>query len=70
MKKIKGFIKSEAVLLISAFAALLTMFFVPPSIDYISYIDFYLSEKYYPLGVCIHREFPFSGELPVIFVYN
>jgi Na+/H+ antiporter NhaD/arsenite permease-like protein len=40
MKKIKGFIKSEAVLLISAFAALLTMFFVPPSIDYISYIDF------------------------------
>lgn len=40
MKKLKGFIKSEAVLLISTLAALITMFFVPPSTDYISYIDF------------------------------
>jgi Na+/H+ antiporter NhaD/arsenite permease-like protein len=33
------FIKTEIVLFISALAALLTMFFVPPSIDYIDYLD-------------------------------
>ncbi len=33
-------IKAEAVLCISGLAAIITMFFVPPSMDYISYIDF------------------------------
>ncbi len=33
-------IKAEAVLCITGLAAIITMFFVPPSMDYISYIDF------------------------------
>lgn len=37
---LKAFLKSEAVLLIAACAAILSMFFVPPSINYINYIDF------------------------------
>lgn len=40
MKKIIGFIKKEAVLCISALAAVISMFFVPPSAAYIDYIDF------------------------------
>lgn len=38
--KIKSFIKKEAVFCISAFFAVITMFFVPPSKEYIEYIDF------------------------------
>jgi Na+/H+ antiporter NhaD/arsenite permease-like protein len=37
---LKAFLKSEAVLLIAACAAVLSMFFIPPSADYINYIDF------------------------------
>lgn len=40
MTNLKAFLKSEAVLLIAACAAILSMFFVPPSSDYINYIDF------------------------------
>lgn len=40
MKKLKKFFKTEAVLVISSIAAALTSFFVPPSLKYISYIDF------------------------------
>lgn len=39
MKKIQHFFKSETVLCISGLAAILTMFFVPPSLDYIHYLD-------------------------------
>lgn len=39
-KKIKDLLLAEAVLILSAFAAVLTMFFVPPSKGYIDYIDF------------------------------
>lgn len=39
MKKIKEFIKKETVLLVSAILAVVSMFFVPPSLNYISYID-------------------------------
>ena len=38
--KIQNFFKKEAVLCISGFAALVTMFFVTPSISYLNYIDF------------------------------
>ncbi len=40
LTKIKIFIKKEAVLCISALCAAITMFFVPPSAEYIEYIDF------------------------------
>ena len=40
LKKIKTFVKKEAVLCISALCAVATMFFVPPSAEYIEYIDF------------------------------
>lgn len=40
LQKIHNFIKAETVLSISGAAALLTMFFVPPSAKYISYLDF------------------------------
>ncbi len=40
LTKIKSFIKKEAVLCISALCAIATMFFVPPSTEYIEYIDF------------------------------
>ena len=38
--KIKTFVKKEAVLCISALCAVITMFFVPPSAEYIEYMDF------------------------------
>lgn len=40
LTKIKVFIKKEAVLCISTLCAVATMFFVPPSAEYIEYIDF------------------------------
>ena len=40
LTKIKVFIKKEVVLCISALCAVATMFFVPPSAEYIEYIDF------------------------------
>lgn len=40
MGKLKEFFRTEAVLIISFIAALITSFFVPPSLSYISYIDF------------------------------
>ena len=40
LTKIKTFIKKEAVLCISALCAVFTMFLVPPSAEYIEYIDF------------------------------
>ena len=40
LTKIKAFIKKEAVLCISAMCAVITMFLVPPSAEYIEYIDF------------------------------
>ena len=40
MKKLKEFIKNEIVLVISLFVAMVTMFFVPPSANYIGYINF------------------------------
>lgn len=39
MKKIQNFFKAETVLCISGLAAIITMFFVPPSLDYIHYLD-------------------------------
>lgn len=40
MKKIIEFVKSETVLAVSAVLAVVSMFLVPPSADYIDYIDF------------------------------
>lgn len=40
MKKLIQFIKNEIVLVVSLLAAVVTMFFVPPSADYIGYINF------------------------------
>lgn len=40
MKKIVHFLKSETVLLVAWVLAIVSMFFIPPSKDYISYIDF------------------------------
>lgn len=40
IKELQNFIHTEIVLCISAVAAIITMFFVPPSINYISYLDF------------------------------
>lgn len=37
--RVKHLIKTETVLLISAFVAIVTMFFVKPSLHYISYLD-------------------------------
>ena len=39
MKKITNFIKGETVLCISALLAVVSAFFTPPSLQYISYID-------------------------------
>lgn len=39
MEKVKYFLKTEAVLAISFIAALITSIFVPPSLEYLSYID-------------------------------
>ncbi|MBQ7954037.1 MAG: anion permease, partial [Clostridia bacterium] len=39
MKKVIEFIKKETVLIISAMLAVFSMFFVPPSLGYIEYID-------------------------------
>ena len=39
MNKITEFLKKEAVLTVSAILAVISIFFVPPSADYISYID-------------------------------
>ncbi len=39
MKKVVSFVKSNAVLMISLLAALISMIFVPPSEDYLGYID-------------------------------
>lgn len=38
--KLKHFLQTETVLVIAASAAIISMFFVPPSVSYISYIDF------------------------------
>ena len=40
MKKITGFIKKEIVLVVAGIIAVITMFIVPPSKEYINYIDF------------------------------
>lgn len=40
MKKITEFLKNEIVLVVSVFVAVVTMFFVPPSVEYIGYINF------------------------------
>lgn len=40
IKKIVAFVRKEAVLCISAFVALLSMFAFPPSLTYVEYIDF------------------------------
>ena len=40
LAKIKTFVKKDAVLCISAMCAVITMFLVPPSAEYIEYIDF------------------------------
>lgn len=42
MTKIKSFVKKEAVFCISALCAITTMFIVPPSAEYIAYIDFHV----------------------------
>ncbi|MHC1695253.1 MAG: SLC13 family permease [Eubacteriales bacterium] len=42
LHRLKGFVRSEAVLLISAAAALASAFFVPPSKDYIGYMNFHV----------------------------
>ena len=40
MAAIRSFVRREPVLLIAAFAALLSCFFVPPDAEYASYLDF------------------------------
>lgn len=40
LKSLYYFIKSEAVLCIAGFIAVISMFFTPPSVEYLSYIDF------------------------------
>ena len=40
MKHVINFVKKEAVLSASALLAVISAFFVPPSAEYISYIDF------------------------------
>lgn len=40
LQKVKEFLKKEAVLSIAALCAIATMFFVPPSSEYLHYIDF------------------------------
>lgn len=40
MKKLIAFFKKETVLCVAGLAALITVFFVPPSAEYIGYIDF------------------------------
>ena len=42
MSKLKSFVKKEAVFCISALCAIATMFLVPPSADYIGYIDIHV----------------------------
>ncbi len=39
MEKIKSFVKANAVTVIAFFAAIITMFFVPPDFEYIGYFD-------------------------------
>lgn len=39
MSAIRSFVRREPVLFIAAFAALLTCFFVPPDMVYLSYLD-------------------------------
>ena len=39
-EKLKNFIKKEIVLCLSAFLALISMFFIRPDASYLSYIDF------------------------------
>ncbi len=40
MKKILGFIKAQPVLIISFFAAVISLFFMPPDKEYLNYIDY------------------------------
>ena len=40
LQKLKEFLKKEAVLSIAALCAIATMFFIPPSLEYLHYIDF------------------------------
>lgn len=40
ISKVKHYIQAETVLVISGLAAIVSMFFIPPSINYINYIDF------------------------------
>ncbi len=40
MEKVKVFVKSNTVMVIAFFAAIITMFFVPPDAEYMGYFDF------------------------------
>lgn len=40
MNKLKSFLKKEIILTVAALFAVVSMLFIPPSIDYINYIDF------------------------------
>ncbi len=40
MKKIIEFVKNETVLVIAGILTIVSAFFVPPSADYLGYIDF------------------------------
>lgn len=40
MEKVKSFVKKETVLCIASLAAIVSMFFVPPSLEYFGYIDY------------------------------
>jgi len=53
LKKIIKFIKSEAVLCAAALAAVVSMFFVPPSVGYIGYIDFHVLALLFSLMIVI-----------------
>ncbi|MBR5261224.1 MAG: citrate transporter, partial [Oscillospiraceae bacterium] len=53
MNKIVKFIKGEAVLCAAALAAIVSMFFVPPSADYLGYIDFHVLALLFSLMIVI-----------------
>lgn len=53
MKKILFYIKQEPVFIISFLAAVISCFFVPPSLDYIEYIDFRTLALLYALMVVV-----------------
>ena len=53
LKNIIKFIKGEAVLCTAALAAVVSMFFVPPSVGYIGYIDFHVLALLFSLMIVI-----------------